>query len=115
MANTFLFARGIEIGASLAERDLAETARGILAKAEAKGCEVLLAVDAVVAEKLAPGVTTAVVMVETVPAGSMILDVGPATVAAMAERLASCRTQIGRASCRETCVSTCRSRWSPYH
>lgn len=94
MANTFLFAKGVEIGASLAERDLAETARAILAKAEAKGCEVLLAIDAVVAGKLAPGVATAVVGVDAVPAGSMILDVGPATVAAMAERLASCRTLV---------------------
>lgn len=94
MANTFLFAKGLEIGASLAERDLADTARGILAKAEAKGCEVLLAIDAVVAAKLAPGVDTMVVGVDAVPAGSMILDVGPATVAAMAERLAACRTLV---------------------
>lgn len=94
MVNTFLFAQGTEIGTSLAERDLADTARAILAKAEAKGCEILLALDAVVADKLAPGVATDVVGVDAVPADRMILDVGPATVAAMAERLAACRTLV---------------------
>ena len=94
MANTFLHARGVEIGRSLAERDLADTARAILAKAEAKGCEILLAIDAVVANELAPGVDTRVVGVEAVPADAMILDVGPATVAAMAERLTACRTLV---------------------
>ncbi|MEQ8396213.1 phosphoglycerate kinase [Thalassobaculum sp.] len=94
MANTFLFAQGVEIGASLAERDLADTARAILQKAEAKGCDVLLAIDAVIADKLAPGVATTVVGVDAVPSGAMILDVGPATVAAMSERLATCRTLV---------------------
>lgn len=94
MANTFLFAQGVEVGASLAERDLADTARAILRKAEARGCEVLLAIDAVIADKLAPGVATSVVGVNAVPAGAMILDVGPATVAAIADRLASCHTLV---------------------
>jgi phosphoglycerate kinase len=94
MANTFLFAQGIEVGASLAERDLADTARAILQKAEAKGCDVLLAIDVVIADKLAPGVVTTVVGVDAVPSGAMILDVGPATVAAMSERLAACRTLV---------------------
>jgi len=94
MANTFLHARGVEIGRSLAERDLADTARAILAKAEAKGCEILLAIDAVVADELAPGVDTRVVGVDAVPADAMILDVGPATVATMAERLTACRTLV---------------------
>jgi len=94
MANTFLYAQGVEIGGSLAERDLAAVAREILVKAEAKGCEILLAVDAVVADRLAPGVVTAIVGVDAVPADRMILDVGPATVAAMAARLAFCRTLV---------------------
>ncbi|EDP62797.1 Phosphoglycerate kinase [alpha proteobacterium BAL199] len=94
MANTFLFAQGIEVGASLAERDLADTAWAILQKAEAKGCDVLLAIDVVIADKLAPGVVTTVVGVDAVPSGAMILDVGPATVAAMSERLAACRTLV---------------------
>ena len=94
MANTFLFAQGLEIGASLAERDLAGTARSILGKAEAKGCEVVLAVDAVVASKLAPGIASSVVPVDAVPAGMMILDVGPETVSLIADRLAGCRTLV---------------------
>ena len=49
MANTFLFAQGIEIGGSLAERDMADTALEILAEAKTRGCEILLPVDFVVA------------------------------------------------------------------
>src|SRR5262249_41871856 len=53
MANTFLFAQGFNVGKSLAERDLTDTARDILAKAKARGCEVVLPVDAVVAQTFA--------------------------------------------------------------
>lgn len=94
MANTFLFAGGLEIGTSLAERDLAATAREIQAKADAAGCEILLAVDAVVADTLAAGVPIRIVDVLDVPADKMILDVGPATVAAIATRLESCKTLV---------------------
>ena len=51
MANTFLAAQGKDVGKSLAEHDLADTARDILAKAEGEGCEIVLPVDAVVAKK----------------------------------------------------------------
>ncbi|NQW10484.1 MAG: phosphoglycerate kinase [Alphaproteobacteria bacterium] len=94
MANTFLFAQGVEIGGSLAERDLADTARDILARAEARGCAILLAVDAVVADTLAEGVATQTVSIDQVPAGMMILDVGPATVAAIVAKLGECRTLV---------------------
>ncbi len=92
MANTFLFADGVEIGRSLAERDLAETARDITAKAAASGCEIVLALDAVVADTLAAGVATATVDVAAVPGEQMILDVGPRSVAAIGDRLATCKT-----------------------
>ena len=94
MANTFLFAQGVEVGSSLAERDLAETAREITQKAEAKGCEILLAIDGVVADTLAPGVATTLVDITAVPADQMILDVGPKTVEAIAARLAECKTLV---------------------
>ncbi len=94
MANTFLFAQGVEVGSSLAERDLAETAREITQKAEAKGCEILLAIDWVVADTLAPGVATTLVDITAVPADQMILDVGPKTVEAIAARLAECKTLV---------------------
>lgn len=94
MANTFLFAQGVEVGASLAERDLADTAREIAKKAEAKGCEILLAIDGVVADTLAAGVATETVDIDAVPADKMILDVGPKTVEAIAERLGTCKTLV---------------------
>ena len=56
MANTFLFAQGIDIGGSLAEKDMADTAREILTEAEAKGCEILLPIDVVTAREVKPGV-----------------------------------------------------------
>lgn len=94
MANTFLFAQGVEVGASLAERDLADTAREIAKKAEEKGCEILLAIDGVVADTLAAGVATETVDIDAVPADKMILDVGPKTVEAIAERLSDCKTLV---------------------
>ena len=94
MANTFLFARGVDIGASLAERDLADTAREIEARAKDAGCDILLQNDAVIAGALAAGVETRVVPVDQVPCDMMILDAGPASAARFVESIASCRTAI---------------------
>ncbi|MEQ8586643.1 MAG: phosphoglycerate kinase [Thalassobaculaceae bacterium] len=94
MANTFLHAGGVEIGKSLAERDLAETVKEIQAKADSAGCDIILAVDAVVADTLAAGVATETVDILDVPADKMILDVGPKTVAAIAKRLETCKTVV---------------------
>lgn len=94
MANTLLFAQGIDVGRSLCERDLAETARSILARAKAAGCDLVLPVDAVVADALKPGVATSVVSINAIPADKMMLDVGPATVAAFGARLSASRTLV---------------------
>jgi phosphoglycerate kinase len=99
MANTFLHAKGIAVGKSLAEREMADTAREILAKAqkgksEGRGTEVVLPVDAVVAEALKPAVAIATVTIDKVPADRMILDVGPATVADLEAKLAKCHTLV---------------------
>src|SRR5690606_27836142 len=94
MANTFLYARGKQIGRSLAERDMADTARDILGTAERHGCNVILPVDAVVAPELKAGAETDVVAVDSVPADRMILDVGPASVTDIVERLKGCRTLV---------------------
>jgi phosphoglycerate kinase len=94
MANTFLFAEGKAIGTSLAERDMAERARAILAKAKARGSSIALPLDAVVAAALKPGVATMTVDIDRVPADQMILDVGPKTVAELNRRLADCRTLV---------------------
>jgi len=80
MANTFLAAQGVEIGKSLCEHDLADTARQILRDAEAAGCTIVLPVDAVVAREFKAGADNETVSVMSVPADAMILDVGPESV-----------------------------------
>ena len=96
MANTFLFAQGVEIGGSLCEKDMADTAREILAKAEAAGCKVILPADVVVATELAPGVATRTIDLAdgAVGADEKIFDVGPKTLATVKAVLAECRTLI---------------------
>jgi len=94
MANTFLHGRGLEVGRSLAERDMAETARAILNRAEVAGCAVMLPLDAVVAASLEPGVAVDTVAIERVPPEAMILDIGPETAAAAARKLEDCRTLV---------------------
>src|SRR6185295_12751116 len=80
MANTFLLAQGHNVGKSLCEHDLAPTARDILAKATTQGCEIVLPIDAVVAQTFAAGAASRVVAVDRVGADDMILDIGPRSV-----------------------------------
>ena len=94
MANTFLFAAGVEVGKSLAERDLAETARSIVEKAKTAGCTIVLPIDAVTAKEFKAGTATDVVDVRSVPADSMILDIGPKSIADIAARLKTCLTLV---------------------
>ncbi len=95
MANTFLFAQGIDIGGSLAERDMADTAREIMAEAEAKGCELLLPQDVVVATDVKPDVETRTVLArEEIGADEKILDAGPLTVERLVKAMALSRTLI---------------------
>jgi phosphoglycerate kinase len=92
MANTFLHALGTDVGASLCEADLADTARGIMAEADAAGCAIVLPSDVVIAAKLEAGVPTETVPVAAVPKDRMILDIGPDSAAALAARLADTGT-----------------------
>ena len=95
MANTFLYAQGIDIGGSLAERDMAETAREIMAEAEAKGCELLLPQDVVVATDVKPDVETRTVLArEEIGGDEKILDAGPLTVERLVKAMALSRTLI---------------------
>ncbi len=94
MANTFLAAQGVGVGKSLQEKDMHDTARDILAQAKAAGCEIVLPVDAVTATEFRANPPTKIVPIAEVPADSMILDVGPATVAALQARLPSLRTLV---------------------
>jgi phosphoglycerate kinase len=94
MANTFLAAQGREIGQSLAERDLAPTARDLVRRAAAAGCAVHLPVDLVVARDFRAGAPHEVVPADGCPPDAMILDIGPATVAALEQVFAGARTLI---------------------
>ncbi|MEC8565306.1 MAG: phosphoglycerate kinase [Pseudomonadota bacterium] len=80
MANTFLAAQGIEIGSSLCEMGMLDTARAITAQAEANGCRILLPRDGVVASAFAEGQTGTQVDIAHVPDDQMILDAGPQAV-----------------------------------
>jgi phosphoglycerate kinase len=94
MANTLLLAQGKEVGRSLCERDLAETARQLLALAGEQNCRVILPEDAVVASELAPGVASREVAIDTVPRDAMILDIGTRTVASIGAALDEARTLV---------------------
>jgi phosphoglycerate kinase len=94
MANTFLAAQGVAVGKSLAEHDLAAPAREILEKAKARGCEVVLPVDAVVAQEFAALAPSRVVSVDAVGRDDMILDIGPRSVEHVVSMLARVKTVV---------------------
>src|SRR5712672_2744523 len=94
MANTFLVAQGIDVGRSLAERDLGGTARDILAKAKARGCEVVLPVDAVVAQKFEAHAPSRIVALNDVGPADMILDIGPKSIDQVISVLARMKTLV---------------------
>jgi len=94
MANTFLAAMGVDVGKSLCEHEMAETAREILKRADEGGCEIILPSDVVIAPEFAEGAHTRVVPVDAVPDDQMILDIGPGSAAGLAARLAEMRTLV---------------------
>ncbi len=94
MANTFLAAGGKEIGKSLCEKDLLDTARGILKDAAASSCRIVLPVDATVAEEFKANAPSKVVDVEHVGASDMILDIGPRAIDAVERLLKEVKTLV---------------------
>jgi phosphoglycerate kinase len=92
IANTFLAARGLPIGKSLSEPDLLDTARKIMADADARGAHIPLPVDVVVADRFAADATAVVKPVEAVGEADMILDIGPDTAASYAALVAKAGT-----------------------
>ncbi|QHQ34572.1 phosphoglycerate kinase [Algicella marina] len=94
MANTFLAAQGVDVGKSLCEHDLAETARKIMTEAEAKGCTLVLPVDVVVAKEFAAGAENETVAADACPPDAMILDAGPKSVEKVAEVFAAAKTLV---------------------
>jgi phosphoglycerate kinase len=94
MANTFLAARGVDVGKSLCEHELVDTVNGIFDAADKAGCTIHLPYDVVVSKQFAPNPPTRTVNVHEVGADEMILDVGPAAVEALADVLKNCRTLV---------------------
>lgn len=94
MANTFLAARGVNVGKSLAEHDLTGTADEIFDAAEAAGCTIHLPYDVVVAKEFKPNPETRTVNVHEVASDEMILDIGPAATEALGDVLKTCRTLV---------------------
>lgn len=94
MANTFLAAKGVDVGKSLCEHDLADTARMIMATAEKAGCEIILPADAVVAKEFKAGADNETVALDAIPADGMILDVGPASIAKVNEKIDQAATLV---------------------
>src|SRR5208282_2570927 len=92
MANTFLYAKKIGVGRSLCEPGLMDTVDAILSQAAESGCRIVLPVDAVVASELKANVAAQTVAIDQVPDDMMILDIGPRSVAEIAQRMESCRT-----------------------
>ena len=94
MANTFLAARGLDVGKSLCEHDLAATAREIEARAKAAGCTIMLPVDALAARVFKPNPGHRVADVGSITPDEMILDAGPKSVEAVIARLAAMKTLV---------------------
>ncbi|TPW34262.1 phosphoglycerate kinase [Oecophyllibacter saccharovorans] len=94
MANTFLAAEGYNVGKSLQEPDMHQTARDIMKKAKEKGCEIILPVDVVVAREFKPNAQYEVVAIDAVPDDMMILDVGPRSVENIIKALGKLKTLV---------------------
>jgi phosphoglycerate kinase len=94
MANTFLHALGTDVGKSLCEHELADTALEILGLADEAGCQIILPSDAVVAREFVEGAPSEVVPVSAVPDDMMILDVGPGSANGLAAKLSDLKTLV---------------------
>jgi phosphoglycerate kinase len=92
MANTFLLAQGKSVGKSLAEHDMVDEARRVLADAEREGVKVILPVDVIVAKEVTRGTEYKTLLAEKIPASWHIVDVGKATLGVMEEALADVKT-----------------------
>ncbi|MCB1530457.1 MAG: phosphoglycerate kinase [Rhodospirillales bacterium] len=92
MANTFLFARGAEVGASLCEKDMAAEARNIMEKAQNKGCEIILPTDRIIVDTIEEGAPYEIVSLADMPEDKEAIDIGPETIRHIGEILQTCKT-----------------------
>ncbi|QCO02228.1 phosphoglycerate kinase [Azospirillum argentinense] len=94
MANTFLFAQGVDVGASLCEKDMADQARAIMETAKAANCELLLPKDFIVAKEFKAGAANRAVPADGIGDDEMALDVGPKTVEFLGLKLQGAKTVV---------------------
>ena len=94
MANTFLYAQGVDVKKSLCEKDMAAQARAIMEKAKAAGCEIVLPVDGMASTALDPQTQHKICDIHLVPEDHMILDIGPQTLQVLEGKLQTCRTVV---------------------
>lgn len=92
MASTFLYARGVEIGNSLCQPDAVPIVEEVTARAKQFGCEIVLPMDFVVTKELQPGAEWQIAELGAIPADSMIVDIGPKTVADLERRFGEMKT-----------------------
>lgn len=92
MANTFLYAQGVEVGKSLCEHDMADQARKIMQTAKDSGCDIILPTDRVVVKEFGKNVPYEICQTDAVPADQEAVDIGPASVTLLKERLATAKT-----------------------
>lgn len=94
MANTFLKAKGVEIGKSLCEDDMLDTARTIMARAKDENCELILPIDVVQAEKFEANCAHETVTIDNISANMMVLDAGPQTIEICKQALNNSKTLV---------------------
>jgi len=94
MANTFLAAQGLNVGKSLCEHDMSKTARAIMSKAGATGCEIILPADVVIAREFKAGADHEIVAAHACPDDAMILDAGPQTISRISATMGMAKTLI---------------------
>lgn len=94
MANTFIAAKGIDVGKSLCEHDLSDTVKAIMAEAETSGCAIVLPVDGVVAREFKANAANEAVAIDAIPADAMMLDVGPKSVQTVNEWISKAATLV---------------------
>jgi phosphoglycerate kinase len=94
MANTFLYASGTDVGASLCEKEMAGAAKEIMEKAKAAGCEIVLPTDGVIAPEFKEGAPNQTVPVTAIPPEQMVLDIGPDSIKALDALLDGCKTVV---------------------
>lgn len=92
MANTFLFAQGVEVGQSLCERDMADEARKIMGVAKDSGCEIVLPSDRVIVKEFGANAPHNVVDTTAIPADQEAVDIGPKSVELLREKLKTAKT-----------------------